>query len=322
MRQRHYHLYILLQAIAMTIAGGVAAVAVVCQWGWPIVVAAAGVCVWYGYKLWSGASYIPQQVDAFLGSLLSGDMTSHYADTADNELKQMYKNMNKIMQSYGKTQMDLATKRLYYDRILRIMTHELRNSITPVISLSEDMIENEYSKEDAVEALTVINKQCTDIKSFLDSYYELTHLPKPEMKNIEMRQMLNELAMLYSASEGVELSIQCGQGIEVRCDKPLIRQVLTNLIKNGIEAARGAGREAQVVVTATSPNGKVRITVSDNGPGVPAERLEEIFLPFYTSKQGGSGIGLAISRQIMELHGGTLTCTSFEGSGATFIMEF
>ena len=251
---------------------------------------------------------------------------SRFPDTRDGELKKMYEDMNLIMQKYGQSQMELETKRMYYDRILRIMTHELRNSITPIISLSEDMLQREYAPEDSQEAIAVINEQCTSIKTFLDSYYELTHLPKPEVKVVDVKSMLQHVERLYP---DLGISIQCAQGLSLQCDENQIKQILINLVKNALEAM-GSEKVKElkceevpaVMITASAPEGTSRITVSDHGPGIPADKREEIFLPFYTSKTGGSGIGLALSRQIMNLHKGSLTCSSNESGGAMFILQF
>ena len=251
---------------------------------------------------------------------------SRFPDTRDEYLKQMYEDMNLIIQKYGQSQMELETKRMYYDRILRIMTHELRNSITPIISLSEDMKQREYSRDDNREAIEVINEQCTSIKTFLDGYYELTNLPKPEMKETDAKPLLQHIERLYP-DQGI--CIECVQELKLLCDEGQIKQLLINLVKNAIEAVgtekmKDLKKEGipSVMITASAPDGKPRISVSDKGPGIPADKREDIFLPFYTSKAGGSGIGLALSRQIMNLHKGSLTCSGNESGGAVFILQF
>ena len=251
---------------------------------------------------------------------------SRFPDTRDADLKQMYADMNLIMQKYGQSQMELETKRMFYDRILRIMTHELRNSITPIISLSEDMLQREYAPEDSHEAIAVINEQCASIKTFLDSYYELTHLPKPEIREVDAKTLLQHVERLYP-EQGI--SIECTQGLKLLCDEVQIKQLMINLVKNALEAVGNEkmielkkDRIPAVMITASAPEGNPRITVSDRGPGIPADKREEIFLPFYTSKTGGSGIGLALSRQIMNLHKGSLTCSSNESGGAMFVLQF
>lgn len=314
MKQRHYHFYMLGVALVLMASGGLFVYAWQMGWSWLALAACVLLCVWAIVAQWQGASFLPDQVKYFLGCLRSKETMSRFPETRDPELQRMYEDMNRIMQTYGQSQMELETKRMYYDRILRIMTHELRNSITPIISLSEDMLKREYAPEDSHEAIEVINEQCTSIKTFLDSYYELTHLPKPELKEIDAKALLQPLEKLYT---GQGVTISCTQGLKLLCDQNLVMQVLKNLVKNALEAPA-----TRVEILASSPEGHPRICVSDNGPGIPADKREEIFLPFYTSKSTGSGIGLALSRQIMTLHKGTLTCSSSEAEGATFILQF
>ncbi len=325
-KQRHYHLYMLLVALMLIASGALLVYGWQSSWNWIAVAACASLCLVTLVIQWQGASFLPDQVKYFLGCLRSKDTMSRFPDTRDEDLKQMYEDMNFIMQKYGQSQMELETKRMYYDRILRIMTHELRNSITPIISLSEDMLQREYAPEDSQEAIAVINEQCTSIKTFLDSYYKLTHLPKPEIKVVDVKTMLQHVERLYP---DLGISIQCTQGLTLQCDENQIKQLLINLVKNALEAmGNDKMRELKneripaVVITASAPEGKPRITVSDKGPGIPADKREEIFLPFYTSKTGGSGIGLALSRQIMNLHKGSLTCSSNESGGAMLILQF
>lgn len=297
-----------------------------CEWSWLSISACVVLCIIALAIMWSAASFLPEQVKYFLGCLHNKDTMSHFPETRDSDLCHMYEDMNRIMQKYGQSQMEIETKRMYYDRILRIMTHELRNSITPIISLSDDMLQREYSPEDSREAIEVINEQCSSIKTFLDGYYELTHLPKPKLKEVDARALLQTIERLYP-EQGI--SIQCAQGLKLRCDEGQIKQVLINLVKNALEAV---GRDLlsdlmknnipSVTIMASMPDGHPRITVSDQGPGIPADKHDEIFLPFYTSKEGGSGIGLALSRQIMNLHKGSLTCSSNEVGGAMFILQF
>lgn len=326
MKQKHYHLYVLSIALLILASGGLT----VSAWflSWPVSLFCLGIVVSLALlaMIYKAASFLPDQVKYFLGCVLNHDAMSRFPDTCDVELQQMYQNMNRIMQKYGQFQIELETKRLYYDRILRIMTHELRNSITPIITLSEDMLKREYSKKDNQEAIEVINEQCVSIKQFLDSYYELTHLPMPMIKETKVRDLLLTIERLYP---DMIIAIQCAQGLNVMCDEGQIKQVLINLVKNSIEAMGSEKIEElkskkipAIVITASAPEGKTRIIVIDKGPGISQGKQEEIFLPFYTSKTTGSGIGLALSRQIMNLHKGSLTCSSNESDGAMFILQF
>lgn len=314
MIQRHYHLYVLVLSLLLLASGGFLVWAWLTQARLSVLVLGFLLSLFLLYRLWQASSFLPSQVKIFLSSMLNRDMSSRFPQTGDKELQQMYRDMNYIMQTYSQSVTDLETKNIYYDRILRIMTHELRNSLTPIISVSEDMLTNAYSTEENQEAVEVIHGQCVSIKQFLDSYQELTHLPKPVLASVNVSCMLYHVQQLYP---DFPLTIQCAEAMTIQCDESLIRQILVNLVKNAREASA-----TEVVITASAPNGIPRITVADNGMGIPEDKREEIFLPFYTSKETGSGIGLALSRQIMNLHGGTLTCSAHEKTGTLFILEF
>lgn len=314
MIQRHYHLYVLVLSLLLLASGGFLVWAWLTQARLSVLVLGFLLSLFLLYRLWQASSFLPSQVKIFLSSMLNRDMSSRFPQTGDKELQQMYRDMNYIMQTYSQSVTDLETKNIYYDRILRIMTHELRNSLTPIISVSEDMLTNAYSPEETQEAVEVIHGQCVSIKQFLDSYQELTHLPKPVLAPVNVSGMLSHVQQLYP---DFPLTIQCAEAMTIQCDESLIRQILVNLVKNAREASA-----TEVVITASAPNGIPRITVADNGMGIPEDKREEIFLPFYTSKETGSGIGLALSRQIMNLHGGTLTCSAHEKTGTLFILEF
>ena len=198
------------------------------------------------------------------------------------------------------------------------MTHELRNSITPVISLSSDILKRQdsYHPDKLRRSLEVIHGECENVKSFLDSYHKLTHLPEPQKEEIKvdeffgrMQELLNDPVIHFSWAEGMTLM----------ADATMLNLVLINLIRNAREATAGMS-DANVKIIATEADGMPYIQVSDNGPGVPEAIRDEIFLPFYTTKQEGTGIGLCLSRQIMRQHGGDLKLLPIYGQGAVFMV--
>jgi signal transduction histidine kinase len=266
------------------------------------------------------ANYVPNQVNYFLHSLLCHDYMIHFPATKDTKLGMMYENMNRIIAQYRNSLLDIEYKQQYYNRLLRIMTHELRNSITPVITLSSDMLKRpeNYTSDRLRRGMEVIHGQCVGVKAFLDSYYQLTHLPDPQKETIEMDEFFGHLQDLMNHPS---IHIQWGKGMKLEADESLLSMVLTNLIRNACEATEGMP-DADIRVVATDSGGSPYIMVSDNGPGIPEEIRDEIFLPFYTTKQEGTGIGLCLSRQIMRLHGGDLKLSLSNGPGATFILSF
>lgn len=262
--------------------------------------------------------FIPNQVTYFLQSLLGRNYTIRFPFVKDTKLDDMYEGMNRITSLYRDNLMDLEYKQLYYDRLLRIMTHELRNSITPVISLSSDMLKRseDYSPEEMHEGLEVIHDQCVSVKAFLDSYRQLTHLPEPVKTTVEVEKLFDQLKMLMPHSS---LHFSWGKGMTVTADVDQLTLVLTNLIKNAREATDGLP-DARIHIVASEADGTPYIMVADNGPGIPEDMADDVFLPFYTTKSSGSGIGLCLSRQIMRLHGGDLKLNRHHGPGATFML--
>lgn len=261
---------------------------------------------------------LPNQVIHFVKSLLSHNYTMHFPQTGDSKLDEMYNGMNRITTQFRENMADLEYKQLYYDRLLRIMTHELRNSITPVISLSSDILKHaeKYTPDEMQESMEVIHDQCVSVNAFLDSYRQLTHLPAPEKKEVEVEKLFSQLQKLLAHPS---LHFTWGNGMKITADADQLTLVLTNLIKNAREATEGLP-DACIHIVASEADGSPYIAVSDNGPGIPEEMAEEVFLPFYTTKQSGTGIGLCLSRQIMRLHGGDLKLMPQHGHGATFMV--
>lgn len=266
------------------------------------------------------ASVVPTQINCFLRALLNRDYTVHFPEEGQTELGTMYADMNRIVSLYHSSLADLKYKQDYYDRLLRIMTHELRNSLTPVTTLSSDMLKrpDNYSGRRWLESMELIHGQCMSVKSFLDDYHRLTHLPPPVRQTVDVEQLFVRMQALTGHPS---VNFSWGKGMTLHADADQLTLVLTNLIRNALEATAGQA-EARIEVMASEADKVPYISVTDNGPGIPEEELEEIFLPFYTTKPDGSGIGLSLCREIMHLHGGELTVSSHRGQGASFMLLF
>ena len=247
-------------------------------------------------------------------AIAMGDTMLHIPETDDPLLGQASKDMNRILASYRRDQNELETRKNYYERILRIMTHELRNTVTPIVSLTDFMIQNPelQSEEDRLEAIGIINSQAHNVCNFLESYRQLTVLSQPTLASIPAAQVFGQLQTLLSSEPGYDrISFETAGNVILQADSSLLSLALINIIRNAVQATDGI-QDAYVRVLASAPGGKACITVTNNGPEIPDNQIEQIFLPFYSTRKNssGSGIGLALSRQIMQLHDGTLTCTS------------
>lgn len=255
---------------------------------------------------------------SFVTALESNDRTMRFdIDTDDREINEMTHSMNRVISLYRNNQLELETRKLYYDRILRIMTHEMRNSITPVMALANDYAAHpdKYNTEMLKETMGVIGSQAESIKKFLDSYYNLTHLPEPQRQKIAVADFcvrIQTLAKLEEKQRGLRKPV-CHFSIpvdmELDIDADLMAQAMMNIIRNALDAVAEVDNP-RIDITVSISDGMPFIRISDTGPGLPESVRANLFQPFITTKRGGSGIGLSLSRQIASLHGGDLTLTS------------
>jgi two-component system, NtrC family, nitrogen regulation sensor histidine kinase NtrY len=227
-----------------------------------------------------------------------------------------------------------------WQKLIRVLTHEIMNSITPIASLSstlEMMLKNllngqeeqALDAESAVEiqhALQTINKRSTGLLHFVNTYRNLTRIPKPNFRIFPVKDLLGNVKLLMEEelreNEIRFVTTVVPPEIEISADEQLLEQVLINLIKNAIQAL-GNRPDPEIIVNAfINKRGRVTVQVKDNGHGILLDVIDKIFIPFFTTKPRGSGIGLSLSRQIMRLHGGTITASSEPEIGTTFTLTF
>ena len=232
--------------------------------------------------------------------------------------------MNEILQLYWSEVHELEWRKKYYDRMLRVMTHELRNTVAPIISLTDDVLKHpeEYDDKRTHECLTIINEQAEGINLFLTSYHQLTNVPEPVCSHISIKDLFAKLGRLLRNETGnCLLELNAPTEMTLYADPNLLTLTLINLVRNAAQSLEGC-ENACIEVRASWADGTPYITVTDNGPGIPQNRIEHIFEPFYSTKKNGSGIGLALAYQIMMAHGGHITSSSQPGIRTTFTLEF
>jgi two-component system, NtrC family, nitrogen regulation sensor histidine kinase NtrY len=227
-----------------------------------------------------------------------------------------------------------------WQNLVRVLTHEIMNSVTPISSLA-GIVEVElkqHMEQDSGQPLTeeqlsdihlslqTISKRSEGLIHFVKEFRSLTAIPKPRQVQIGVKTLLEELCMLHRKElmeNNIHLSISVyPDDLTISADKNMIEQVIINLIKNAIQAFEE--QEDKRIELKASLNEKSRpiIAIKDNGTGIDPEAMEKIFIPFFTTKKTGSGIGLSLSRQIMRQHQGTLTVKSTVGKGTEFLMRF
>ena len=162
--------------------------------------------------------------------------------------------------------------------------------------------------------------------SFVESYRKLTRVPEPEKKLFKVADLMSRVQILYNSLENsdiIDLSVSLkNPDLEIFADQNLISQVLINLLKNALEANENNRNGKIRIAASVDINNHPEICVIDNGPGISEENLDEIFVPFFTTRQNGSGIGLSISKQIMKAHDGNLKVRSVPGKETLFCLTF
>lgn len=232
-----------------------------------------------------------------------------------------------------------------WQKLIRILNHEIMNSVAPITSLSSTLsgffirdgriIEptqiTEKTIGDTIKGLSVIENHGKGLISFVESYRSLTKLPRPVLKEVKVYELFERVSMLSASlmpvsSSGerkrLPMSTQVSpQDLEIFADEELIIRVLYNLVKNAFESFENLSGAIIFLEAGIGKTGKIWIKITDNGPGIPPEIQENIFVPFFTTKAGGNGIGLSLSKQIVNMHKGTLSIHSVPGEGTSITMQ-
>ena len=212
-----------------------------------------------------------------------------------------------------------------WNKLTRVLTHEIMNTITPIVSLSDTL--NKCAVDDNLDAnyisgLETISTSSKGLLSFVESYRSLTRVAAPIRKSFQVSELVERVLQLtapYTVEAGVKTSfVEKTPDVLLWADQNQIAQILINLVKN---AAQASATEIEISVDLDTLENVV-IEVSNNGTPISREGQEEIFVPFYTTKQEGTGIGLSLSRQIMRLHNGTLTLTRSDSTATVFALHF
>lgn len=214
-------------------------------------------------------------------------------------------------------------------RLTRVLTHEIMNSVTPITSLSDTLLSiHEHVDKEIRSGLEVISSTGKGLIAFVESYRKFTHIPTPQPSLFYLLRFAERMVQLASHHNNypnitIRIDIQPADLI-VHADENLISQVVLNLLKNAMQAIGNEQPDGSIELKAyCNDDESVVIEVSNNGPAIPPDEAEHIFVPFFTTKEGGSGIGLSISRQIMRLSGGSIALKSAPASGrTTFVLTF
>ena len=228
-----------------------------------------------------------------------------------------------------------------WQKLIRVLTHEIMNSITPISSLASTVNDllNDYKStnpklteeedeglENILQAISTIENRSSGLLNFVELYRNLTRIPKPNFRYFKVEDLINRSVELMNPKfENLRIRFKSKiypMDLKLLADPDLIDQVLINLLLNAIDAVRDVEDPHITIVASVNMNNRTMIEVADGGKGIQQDILDKIFMPFFTSKKHGSGIGLSLSRQIMQMHKGSISVRSKPGEGAVFTMVF
>jgi nitrogen fixation/metabolism regulation signal transduction histidine kinase len=227
-----------------------------------------------------------------------------------------------------------------WQNLTRVLRHEIMNSITPISSLTSTLREildhdlikkvgcyelKDEGADDLREGLVTIESRSRGLIKFIDAYREYTSLPTPRFRMVRLKDMIEKVVQLMRPElkkTHIQLEYSCEPDyITIQADEEMIEQVLINLVKNALEALAQT-LNGKIEVRGSVVDHAVIVEVIDNGPGIIKEALSKIFIPFFTTKKTGSGIGLSLSRQIMQMHNGNLVVDSKPNERTVFTLRF
>lgn len=287
-------------------------------------------------SLYSDRKNMIERMGRMIRGIRHSDFSSHFPSNRSNdELNLLMQEMNEALETFRSRTHDTVMEEAEtkaWQKLISVLTHEIMNSIAPIISLSETLSERENQEEAGQrevdperyrimqQAMETIHRRSKGLLSFVENYRTLTRLPQPAKQPVRMGSLLESIQQL-TAANGIDFSWSVyPTQLILNADKTMVEQLLINLLKNAHEACSGLSEE-KIELKAEMVGDKVEITVSDNGQGISPEAIDKIFIPFYSTKANGSGIGLSLCRQIVARHKGKISVQS-DKSGTRFKIEF
>ncbi|NMP31094.1 PAS domain-containing protein [Thalassotalea sp. M1531] len=237
------------------------------------------------------------------------------------------------------SELDAAQLEAWQD-LVRVLTHEIMNSITPVASLAntaadlvddvkaqvDEQLELKDSLSDVSDAVKTVARRSDSLMNFVTSYRQLTRLPEPNKTQVLLTELFDQVTRIACTNwpnKAIDITTNIEpKSLSVTLDRDMIEQVLINLLKNAEHAVQECNSAAISLTAYLNLRGHIVIDVSDNGVGISEEVAEKVFVPFFTTKREGSGVGLALTRQVMLAHGGHVSLHSIQGKGSKFSLTF
>jgi len=240
--------------------------------------------------------------------------------------KALIETLNGLLQKIGEERQDVEVQS--WEKLTRILTHEIMNGIAPITSLSDVFMRRKDVKDSPIyDGMKAIHDTSTGLMEFVDSYRKFTALQQPHPEEFSLKEVIEGARSLGLVPPDIELYVKYDLGDDtVFADKNLFRQVVINIVKNAAEAFKDVDMKNKKTIQIFAyqyTDTPFRIAISNNGNPIPQNIRDDIFVPFFTTKKTGSGIGLALCRQIMRQSGGTINLLRANANGwpTTFVLE-
>lgn len=249
-------------------------------------------------------------------------MLSFRSPYRNRSMEQMVGELSEAMRNF-RTRVLEHNEMTAWQKLIRVLTHEIMNSLTPIISLSETLCEREVDDRSYSlmhQGMQTIHRRSKGLLEFVENYRKLTRLPAPVRRPVSLVELLQDLRKLFP-EDYVHIHLPVADRT-LQIDRTQVEQVLINLLKNAREACARRPEPCIDVRVLPAQSWQCRITVSDNGEGILPDVVDKVFVPFFTTKPGGQGIGLSLCKQIMNRHGGNITVESVVGQGTCFTLLF
>lgn len=282
------------------------------------------------YRTMAAAEGPERRLVRFVADGMEHQLSIAVRHVVHNGQKDRVVSLQDIASELDKAQLDA------WQDLVKVLTHEIINSITPITSLAStaDAILatplNSLSDEDlgdAKEAVSTVAKRCENLLGFVNSYRSITHLPVPDKKPVKIVPLLNRIHSLFQQqwrNAGIAFQLNSEHdALEVRADPQMLEQLFINLFRNAEQAKSPQQEELNLEVSVSlNKRNKLVAVIKDNGVGIAPDIREKIFVPFFTTKKEGTGVGLALARQIMLVHGGSIRLDDIQTEGTQFTLVF
>ena len=250
----------------------------------------------------------------------------------------IFKDRNLKLVAFNDVSSELAAKEAEtWQKLLRVLTHEISNSAIPLSTLSSythELVTNAHdgvltaeNRADVLESLKTIDARSSSLKEFVQNFRSVNQIPEPVMRKENLEDIVAEVSRLFLKDlqkENISLQVKAAEEPPfIFADRNLTCQVLINLMKNAVESMANFKNEKEIRITIRKDGSRfVHLDVRDSGAGISSDDMDQIFIPFYSTKKGGSGIGLSISQQIMQKQRGDIAVQSVPGKGSVFTLSF